>query len=329
MISYIYDRKVLVPALIGAGVSIFLAISGLFSLLFLVPLGFLAYRYDYRTAWTGFAFIVIGNILLNFGILNRDISNFLFYIAMAGIFTWIVSPPPASNQVPMSIRLSFGSCLGALLLIFIMGRVISTPFFLDYMDSMLNNFLLSNTGANVVQNALLQSITVEEILDAIMSIMVRGGSLISCILLFTLCRQLGYFLARIILRRKKIDISPSSLVQFHASSILIWVLSISLLLLVLSRLINFKLIEIILWNILILCVILYLAQGIGILQFFLSKPSTPPFMGILFMILFVFLIVSPVLNLVLLVGLTILGITENWVPFRAPKINGPPTTPQA
>ena len=87
--------------------------------------------------------------------------------------------------------------------------------------------------------------------------------------------------------------------------------------------------EIILWNILILCAILYLAQGLGILQFFLARPTVSPSFKLLLSVLFIFLFFSPVINVVLLGGVVLLGIAENWVPFRAPKQNGPPSTPEA
>ena len=321
----------MIPALIGAGVCVFFISSGVLSLFFLVPLGFLGFRYDYKVAWAGFLFAVIGYLLMSMGnMFQGSVLNLLFFAAMTGIFTWIIIPPHKNVNMPMSIRIIGGSCLGAILLTFTFFRMISSPVFIEYLDSMLHNFLQSNTGANVVQNALLQSITVDDVLEMIMVVLLRGGGLISCILLFTFCRQISLGLARLIPgKNKRNGMGAGNLAAFHVNPQLIWALSASLLLLVLTRMINLIVGEIILWNILILCVILYMAQGLGILQFFLSRPSTPPFMGLLFVVLFIFLLISPVFNLILLGGLTILGIIENWVPFRVPKINGPPTTPQA
>ena len=116
---------------------------------------------------------------------------------------------------------------------------------------------------------------------------------------------------------------------FHVYPAIIWVLSASLLLVVLSRITKLGVIEIILWNILVFCVIMYLAQGLGIAQFFLSRPSMPPFLRLVLVVLFIVLVCSPGINAVLLGCVVLLGIAENWVPFRAPRTNGPPSTPEA
>jgi hypothetical protein len=255
---------------------------------------------------------------------------------MTCIFTWITSPPPTNVKLPMSMRLVAGSCLGALLVTVIFFRFVSSPYFLAYLDTVINNFITiqSSSGANVVQTALLESISAEAVLEIIKSITLRGGSLVSCVLLFSICRQISFSLARVFLKRSGKDSStssqePSSLIVFFVNPQVIWAFSASLLLVVLTRMINLEALEIILWNILVLCVILYFAQGLGIAQFFLMRPSTPPILGILFIVLFFVLLFSPVINLALLGGLTVLGIAENWVPFRAPKKNGSPSTPEA
>ena len=120
----------------------------------------------------------------------------------------------------------------------------------------------------------------------------------------------------------------ASFITFRAAPALIWVLSSSLLLVVLSRVARLVVPEIILWNILVLCIILYFAQGLGILQFFLSRPSVPVFLRFFLTVLLIILIFSPAVNAVLLIGIVLLGIAENWAPFRAPKPNGPPSTPE-
>jgi hypothetical protein len=81
------------------------------------------------------------------------------------------------------------------------------------------------------------------------------------------------------------------------------------------------------WNILTLCVILYLAQGGGIVVFFLAR--LPPGMRFALNVGIFVLILSPGVNVVLLGLLILLGIAENWAPFRASKLNGPPPTPGA
>jgi hypothetical protein len=220
-----------------------------------------------------------------------------------------------------------GSCAGALFFTGIFFRAMASPGFSEEINSLIDMFISLNrsSGADVVKNALLESITAELILDMMKSIMLRGGSLISCVLLFFISRQISLTIARLALREKGIP----ALMAFRVYPVIIWVLSASLLLVVFTSVTKLEIPEIILWNILILCVMLYLAQGLGIMQFFLYRNSTPPLLRMLLIVLFVVVLFSPVLNTILFVGLVLLGIAENWVPFRAPKQNGPSSTPEA
>ena len=92
-------KEDLLPVLIGSGLSIFFIRSGFFSFFFLVPLGFVAFRYEYRTAWNTLILIVLGNALLVLGTaaargipLTRTIWDLLFISAYIFIFAWIIVP---------------------------------------------------------------------------------------------------------------------------------------------------------------------------------------------------------------------------------------------
>ena len=343
MHSAVFERKTIIPVLVGAGLCLFFPRSGILSFFFLVPLAVLSFRYGYRSAWSALLLAVMGNTLLAFGTmlvqgnpLKRIAWDLLYFTIMASIFTWITSPLPLfSLKMSGGARFIAGSCTGALLYTGIFFRLLASPGFSENLDSLLSIMVSSNisSGSNVVEAALLESINTEDVLNAIKAIMLRGGSLVSCVLQFFVCRQIGLALARFSLRKTS---SPEihsrgtrSLVLFHANPVVIWVLSVSLLLVVLASMMKLEIAEIILWNILILCGILYLAQGLGILQVFLARPAVPPFLRFLLSVLFIALIFSPVINVVLLGGVVLLGIAENWVPFRAPKPNGPPSTPEA
>jgi hypothetical protein len=170
----------------------------------------------------------------------------------------------------------------------------------------------------------------EVILETIQTVMLRGGSLVSCVVLFAICRQTGFFLARFAFRKDVVTSQEaSSLMLFRVNPMIIWVFSASLLLVVLTGITRLEIPEIILWNILILCVILYFTQGLGILRFLLSRFALPPFLRIFFFFFLGVALFSPFLNALLLGGLFLLGVAENWAPFRASKKNGPPSTPEA
>jgi hypothetical protein len=72
---------------------------------------------------------------------------------------------------------------------------------------------------------------------------------------------------------------------------------------------------------------LFLAQGGGIVLFALNRRALPPVMRFFLNLLILVLIFSPGVNAFVLGGLVLLGIAENWVPFRAPKPDGSSSTP--
>jgi len=370
-----FEKKTFVPALVGAGLSLFFLKSGFLSFFFLVPLGFVCYKYHYKIAWLAFFLASLGNIIIAvgnsagfaagitggnsggpgipFAIISLDI---LYFAVMTFIFTWIISPPPALS-VNMSgfVRLMTGSCLGAMALTFLLFKTMASQGFLEYLNLMMKSLLSASSGANVVQSALLDIWTAESAIETIKAIMLRGGSLLTCVMLFFLCSQMSLFLVRMSLRGRRVNAPeeyPSKMASvginsgginsvgtnsteiisfsvFHVAPAAIWVFSSSLLLVVFTRVTKLEIPEIILWNILIVCAILYFAQGLGILQSFFQRSSFTPFVRLLFGVLIVVMLLSPFLNVFFLGGLVLLGIAENWVPFRAPKQNGPPSTPEA
>ena len=324
-----------IPVLVGVGICLFFVRSGFLAFFFLVPLGFIAFRYDYDTAWKAFFLAFAGNTFLAFGTMGalgntlaQTVWNSLYFAVMTMIFTWVIVPPPFMRfNMSAGLRLIAGSCLGALMFIVIFYRAIASPGFSEYVNAM-THWLVSfnsSSGTDVVQAALLDSLTPELLLAGIKSMMLRGVSLVYCIFLFFVSRQISFSLVRIVRRER----GTPFFAGFHVHPAIIWAFSASLLLVVFTRLVKLEIPEIILWNILILCAILYLAQGLGILQFFLTKPSMPPVFRLSLTILIFILLFSPVINAGFLAGVVLLGIAENWVSFRALKQEGPPSTPEA
>jgi len=331
------ESRAFVPALIGAALSLFFLKSGFLSFFFLVPLGFVAHRYYYKSAWFSFLLAVAANILFSFGISGGRISaaalDIFYFTVMAFIFTCITAPPPSLREkVSGPARLIGGSCLGALVFTFILNRMMATQGLSEYIDYLLNTLLSTyrSYGIDVVQSARLQMLNAETVMEAIRAIMLRGGSFVSCLLMFFICFQVSAIFARLFTKpvNRTMPHGINSLAFFHVAPSVIWVFSVSLFLTVVTRITGIVVLEIVLWNVLVICAILYFAQGLGILQFFIARftwPFTRLFAGLLFLII----LFSPFLNLLFLGGLVLLGLTENWMPLRASKNKGPPSTPEA
>jgi uncharacterized protein YybS (DUF2232 family) len=115
--------------------------------------------------------------------------------------------------------------------------------------------------------------------------------------------------------------------DFRADYRFVWVLSLSLASVISFRMGQLPLGEIIAWNVAIACAILYLAQGIGIVLYFFRRPGQSAWMRLALTLLMVIMVMSPGVNMVVLGGVLLLGLAENWVSFR--DTDRPPSTPAA
>jgi hypothetical protein len=296
----------------------------------------MAYCYNARTAWLSVLVMTLGNGLLSlvlglffsYGRANLALDVFYFTV-MAVIFTWITAPPFRKLRflmLPAVYRLIAGAVLASLVFAPVLYTLRKDAVVYDYIKRQaeaLVSLYTASTGADVVQRSLLEAyLTPERILATLESMALRGGVVVSCLLFFFISRQISLAIAWIVRRTRS-----GGIAGFHVESRCIWVLSGSLLAILLGLWIRIALIEIIAWNILVVCIILYLVQGGGILAYFLTRMVIPPLFrfGLVFLIVFVFF--SPGINAFALGSLVLLGIAENWVPFRAPKPNGPSSTP--
>jgi hypothetical protein len=253
----------------------------------------------------------------------------VLYIAIIMVvFTWIGAPPFRKLGV---LRLSIGyrfiiaSVIGSLTVWFIIGAAQSSfDQFLRSQGEALSSLYRASAGTDVVQQSLMEAyVTPENIITIIRFVMIRGGGIASWVVIFLVNRQISLLLSRFIRRVPPGD----SIIHFQVSPGLIWVLSCSLLGVLVGKVTALLPLEILAWNMLTICGILYLAQGGGILWHFLSRKDLSPFIRLSLHILLVVLIISPGINLGALGLLLFLGIAEHWVPFRAPKSDGPSSTP--
>jgi hypothetical protein len=247
---------------------------------------------------------------------------------MCGFFTWIVAPvwgDGVLSRVNGAMRMAIGSVLCTLVFIGILSRALADAAFYAAIKAQIGTItsFYKSGSPDVVQNALLDSLTPEFVIETMKALVLRGGGLVSCVFIFWISRQIGVILARVFGTRYR----GGSFRLFHVHPNFIWVLSFSILLILASSVFKWAGPEALVWNILVLCVILYFAQGVGILQHFLV--TAPPFFRLLLPLVFIILVFSPGINAVLLGATALLGIAENWAPFRAPKPKGPPPTPEA
>jgi hypothetical protein len=326
-------RAVYIPALVAAGISVGLMRSGFLSFLFLVPLGFSAVASGPATAWLAFLSAALINGVLAIGTSLHYgtgggglVADLLYYTVMALGFTWIMAGG-FFPRVRTMYRFSIAAIAGALAFLCIVSLTKNSEGFTGFLRAQaewLSSVYISASGADAARRSALEHLlTPEKIMETVTAIALRGGGLVSAFFLLFVNRQVALGLVRIVRRRTE----GRSLSAFHVPANTIWVLSISLAAVLLTSIVKAAIPEIIAWNIVVLCAILFLAQGAGIAFYALTRRPLPPFMRLLCTILIVVMLFSPGINMAALGLLLLLGIAENWLPLRAPKQDGPASTP--
>jgi hypothetical protein len=330
-------KTTLLYALICAAIGVVLIRAGFLSLFFLVPLGFCAAAYGPVTAWQSFAFTVLGNVVLSIGSSMYNgggpasaALDILFFTLLALGYTWIMAGnPPENSWIPRHIvraaprvrtafRFVIASITAALVLIGMMLMLNSDEGFAGLTRSQIEAFtnsLVTSSGTDAARQTLLENaFTADRIFDLLTAFILRGGALISAFFLFFFNRQAAFVLIRLFKRKKP----TGDLIGFHVPRKAIWVFSLCLPVILVGRLLSFPVIEISAWNVLVICVIMYLAQGGGIVLFLLAHRSIPAFLRLLIIVLGIFLVIGSGPNVLVLVSgaLILLGIVENWLPMR-------------
>jgi hypothetical protein len=319
----------------GAAASLGLARSSLWGFLFLLPLGLVAYCSAPKTAWFAAAVSVLGNALAclaagRFQPRQAPWADMLYLTVAIVAFTWITSPPERGGaflRMPTAYRLAAGAAATSLALALALYSLRDDQGLRSLFRSQaefLASLYAGAAGADEVRRSLAEHyLTPDAILEILRSAALRGGVMASCVALFAASRQASLVAAALIRRKRP----AGSLASFHVRSECVWALSFSLLAIVAGLYFEIAPLEIAGWNILVLCAILYLAQGGGIAIFFLAR--LPRGMRLALSLGVVALLLSPGINAAFLGALILLGFAENWAPLRAQKSNGPPPTPGA
>jgi hypothetical protein len=324
------------PGLLGALTSVFLMQSGLLSILFMAPLGFLGCFFGRRTAWMGAFLAALFNTLCTLGLslfVGRDFALSLpglgYFFLMLGAFTWLVAPPltgPGIFRIRAAYRLIAGALVGALAGMGLMSEDAGLVSMMRSQAELLSSMFVASAEADAVRYSLLeQELSPERIMQVFNMVQARGGSLGAFMLVFFINRQLSLGLAALIRRWRGGRVGDTSLMAFHVPAGLVWVFSLFLGGILAFRILGLSLPETVAWNGFTLCTLMYLAQGWGIVRFFVSRR---PAGRLLLNIGIVLVAFSPGINVVALGLLMLLGIAEHWAPFRVVR-NRPPSTPTA
>ena len=286
-------KQSLVTVIVCTGLSMLFMRTGLLTLLYLVPLGYSAIAGG-SFLFTFFAAASVNlviNVIVNFSSSgNADMWLNIFYLtALIFMFTWIAG----GKKTRTAYRIIISSCAAAIIFLLMVNRI----------DDLFFTFSME------IAEEILPGLVTAEMLETAKSILYRGGALVSMIFLFFINRHIAVSIVWLIKRQK----SDRGLKTFYAPSEAIWVFSGSLATILLAGLFGIEIFEIIAWNVFVVCVIIFMTQGFGILQHLLAKRSPAFRTGSI--ILLVILFFSPMIVITVL-ALLVLGIIEIWRPLR-------------
>ncbi|GHV85907.1 hypothetical protein AGMMS50230_15150 [Spirochaetia bacterium] len=319
-------RRFPLAGIAAAAASVVCFRTGFGSFFFLLPLALLAFSAEAKSAWAagimGTAFNTIVSLwFYMYRGADLDFARWsaLYYAIMALAFTWINAP---LGRFWIHLDAPYRMAFAALCCTLVMAPVFLTM----TEDPRLRLAIVRQLQAlgGFSESPGVEGPTADELFAAMIRMGLRGGILVSCLVFWWINRQLGLGIIRI--SRRGNGKLPVSILAFHAAPFLIWIFSLSLGAVLLGKTAGLEMLEIGGWNILVLSGTLFLVQGGAVALFYLLK--VPPLIRIIVNLGIIILIFKPGVNAALLGMLLLLGIAENWVPFRVPR-DEPPPTPEA
>ena len=314
--------------LICAFLCVFFLNSGLLSMFFLVPFGFAL------LACNSFRFTICVTVVLNIAVsvfirlfiynkFDLLFTDIIYYTTLLLGFAWIIAGSKFYN-IRTVYRFILASAAGALVFLFLFFTGMNKSVFSGIFDDLAEKFslILSSPENGAAGHSYLQQmLTPEGIFEIFENVMLHGGALLTVSFFFFINRQLAITALWLFKKQRK----DPGLSAFFAPPNTIWVLSCSLATIMLSKMFRIEITEIAAWNVFVVCAIIFLAQGAGILTHILARRT-----GIFRFatnVLIILMILSPGLNTIAVAALLLLGVMENWLPFRAVK-KGTASTPE-
>jgi len=303
--------KPLITLLVCTTLSLLFMKTGILSLFYLAPLGYVI--------------IVTGVYMPVF--ITVAAANIVVMVVQSFSKVTVISNMPIEALYLTTVFLGFAWIMGGkglrTVYRFVITSSVCAIIFLLYINSPSSNFfeLFSKTAEELfgngdgvqIKNPLFAQVFTPELLTEFAKMfLLKGGALISMFFLFFINRQMAVAVSSMIKRQKM----NHGLTAFYSPPNTIWALSGALATIVLTGIFKVEILNILAWNVITICAIIYLAQGIGILIYWMSLRSTV--FRLIINVLIIVVLFSP-LNTFALAALVLMGIIDNWRPFRVVK----------
>jgi hypothetical protein len=241
------------------------------------------------------------------------------FVLPAVFFSWIVAPPNVPRVRLYSAAYRIVASAAALFIVAVLAILMNADEFRRFLESYAKVVSSFYTEMGLAAD----SIDIDALVGVTLDVGVRGGGIALGVLFFFVNRQVSAAVSLFSRRARPVQ----GVADFRADYRFVWVLSLSLASVIIFRMAALPFGEIIAWNVMIVCAILYLAQGSGIVLYFLRRPGQSAWVRLALTLLIVVMVMSPGVNMAALGGVLLLGLAENWVSFR--DSDGPPSTPAA
>jgi len=302
----------IVTLLVCTALSLIFLKTGFLSLFFLAPLGYAiiitgSFMPIFITAAAANIILIIIQSFSKFDIGNTLIEVLYLMTVLLG-FTWIVG----GKFMRTAYRFVIASSVCAVIfLIFINSP---TSGFFEMFSKTVEELFGNGADSEVqVKNLLFsKTFTPQRLTELAKIFLLKGGALIGMFFLFFVNRQVAVSVVSMI-KRQKIN---SGLTAFYAPANTIWILSGALATIVLTSVFEIEILGILAWNVFVVCAIIFLAQGVAILMYWMTLKSNA--FRLIINVLIIVVLFSP-LNSFAIMALVLLGIIDNWRPFRIAK----------
>jgi hypothetical protein len=315
------SKKNFFTVLVCVGVCMLFSRGGILSFFYLAPLGYAvmasgSFLFTFFTATIANIIFCAISASLSSGNINFWMD--IFYLTTLFLaFTWFMG----SNKIRTTYRIILASVAGSavfLMVIFSSDSGFFTIFERIVYDISAN--IYNSSSSNGIGNSAMQGMFApENMLNVLKTFLLRGGAVSSIIFLLFINRFIAISVYGIINRQKRKD----GLIGFFAPHNAIWIFAGALASVLVSNIIRIEIFEILAWNVFVVCGIVFLAQGVGILIYWLSNVA--PGLRFAFTVLIIMILFSPV-STIALTAVLLLGIMECWLPLRQQK--GPVSTPK-
>ncbi len=332
--------KGVMPVLIGAVASVGFARSGFLSPFFLVPIAFAALRFGSRTAAltalaasAANASFSAASAFAHPSAMNGFLADALYFAVVSLAFCWAAARDGwngGSRRVRLAYRIIAAAVLATVATIPVILLAKHDEGLVALIRRQAEAFVAAYTdaaGADVVQRSLIErSLNPEAIIQAMSSVYVRGAAVTGHAVFFFVSWRVAFMFASIgnpsLMKR-------GAFARFRLEAFVVWPLIAAFAIVLAALVLKIVPVEIFGWNLLSLVLLLYLAQGYGIIQYHLAGPGVPRSIGFLVTLVVALALLRPGINAFVAGGIAVLGIAENWLPLRAPRKNEPPSTPEA